>query len=59
MSDPWYEPWSNSSTAPRITKYEYTGEKATLAGNFIGSILYGTTAHTFVYSRSPRLFGLW
>jgi len=39
-----------------LSKYDYTAEKATLAGSFIASILYGTTAHTFVHSRSLRLF---
>jgi len=58
MSDSWDRPWSNSSTAPPINKYEYTMEKATLAGSLIGSILYGTSAHTFVYSCSLQLFGL-
>ena len=39
-------------------RYEYTAEKATLAGSFIGSILYGTPTRTFVYLRSLRFFGL-
>ena len=42
IRDPWHQPWSNGSTAPHITKFDYTTEKATLAGSFIGSILYGT-----------------
>jgi len=58
MSDPWDQQWSDSPDAPQISKYDYTAEKATLAGSFIGSVLYGTPAHTFVYSRSPRFPGL-
>jgi len=58
MSDPSERPWSSSDSAPQITKHHYTAEKATLAGSFIGSILYGIPAHTFVYSRSLRLFDL-
>ena len=58
MPDSWDQPWSDNPHAPHIMKYEYIAEKATLAGSFIGSILYGTPAHTFVYSHSLRLFGL-
>jgi len=58
MSNPWVDPWSNSSTAPEIAIFDYNVEKATFAGSFIGAILYGTPAHTFIYSRSLRLFGL-
>jgi len=57
MSD-WNQPWSNSTTAPRISKYAYTIEKALLAGSLIGSILYGTSVHTFVYLHSLQCFGL-
>jgi len=57
MIDHWLRPWSNSSTAPHIAEYEYIVEKATLAGSLIGSILYGTPAHTFVYLSSLRFFG--
>ena len=58
MSDPWEQPWSDDPDTPQISKYEYIGEKATLGGSFVGSILYGTPAHTFVYSHSLRLSGL-
>ena len=58
MDSPWYKTWSDSPAAPQITKYLYTVEKATLAGSFIGTTLYGTTAHTFVYSCSLQFFGL-
>jgi len=58
MSDPRYQPWSDSPTAPRITKYEYTAEKAMFAGSFIGTTLYGTSIRAFDYSRSLRFFGL-
>jgi len=54
--DPLDQPWSNSPNAPPLSKYEYTEEKATLAGGFISSILYGTTAHTFIYSCSLPSF---
>ena len=58
MLDPWTQPWSDGPHAPQISKYDYVAEKSMLAGSFIGSILYGTPAHTFVYSRSLRLSGL-
>jgi len=45
-------PWSDDRSAPKITRDEYIEEKATLAGSFVSSILYGTPAHTFVYSYS-------
>ena len=54
----WGDPWSYSYTAPSLSLYEYTVEKATLAGGLISSMLYGTPTHTFVYSRSLRFFGL-
>jgi len=44
MSGPWYQRWSNDTDSPPITRYEYIGEKTTLAGNFIASILYGTAS---------------
>jgi len=59
MPKPWYVPYSDNPYAPQIMRYEYITEKATLVGSLIGSILYGTTAHTFLYSYySLRLFGL-
>jgi len=42
MSDPWFQRWSNDTDSPPIPKGDYIEEKATLAGSFIGSILYGT-----------------
>jgi len=45
MSD-WEQPWSNSSTAPPISKHNYNAEKAMLAGSFICSVLYGTPPPT-------------
>jgi len=45
MSDDyWYQPWSNKPHAPQIARYEYIEEKSTLAGSFVGSILYGAPA---------------
>ena len=38
----WNQVWSDNPSAPRIPRFEYIEEKATLAGSFIGSILYGT-----------------
>jgi len=58
MSDSWDQLWSNSSAAPQISKYDYTAEKATLAGSFISMTLYGTSAHMFLYSSSLQFFGL-
>ena len=48
MSDAWEQPWSDSPDAPQIAKFQYIEEKATLAGSFVSSILYGTPAHMFV-----------
>ena len=42
MSNAWWQPWSNDTDSPLITRAEYIEEKATLAGIFIASILYGT-----------------
>ena len=53
-----YTPWSDNPNAPQMTGVEYIMEKSTFSGNFISSILYGTPAHTFMYSHSLRLFGL-
>ena len=58
MSDPWEQPWTNSYDSPLIAIYEYTQEKATLAGGFISSVLYGTPVHMFIYLCSLRFFGL-
>ena len=58
MFDPWNQPWSYDLDAPPITKYDYVAEKSILAGSFIGSILYGTPVHTFVYPCSLRVFVL-
>ena len=41
MSDP-REPWPNNPNAPKIAYSLYALEKATFAGIFVGSILYGT-----------------
>ena len=41
MSDPQEQPWSNNPDAPKIPYYLYDTEKATLAGSFLSSILYG------------------
>jgi len=58
MFEPWFQPWSNSSTAPPILKFQYVEEKALFAGSLIGTTLYGTPADKFAYSRSLQLFGL-
>jgi len=42
MSDYWEQLWSNDTESPPITRAAYVEEKATLAGSFIASILYGT-----------------
>jgi len=42
MSDAWDQRWSNDTDSPPITRADYIEEKATLAGSFIASILYGT-----------------
>ena len=47
MSYYWGQPWSDNPHAPPIMRYDYIGEKATLAGSFVGSILYGTPARMF------------
>ena len=36
------KPWSDNPNAPKIPRFTYFEEKATLAGVFIASILYGT-----------------
>jgi len=51
MSGPCGQLWSNNSDVPQLPKYEYVEEKSELAGNFIGSILYGTPAHIFIHPR--------
>ena len=58
MSNAQEQPWSNDPDAPKITHHLYASEKATLAGIFIGSILYGahnTHYPLSVYPCSPCL----
>jgi len=46
----WYnQPWSDNPRAPQIQKHEYFAEKATLAGNLISTLLYGTPANMFAH----------
>jgi len=54
MSDPWGQLWSNNSDVPQLSEYEYVEKKAMLAGNFIGSILYGIPTHVHVFVQSSR-----
>jgi len=42
MSDYWGQLWSNDTDSQPIRRADYIDEKATLAGSFIASILYGT-----------------
>jgi hypothetical protein len=45
-----YSPWSNNPNAPKISRREYTTEKAGLAGSFISAIAYGMPAHVLSLS---------
>jgi len=42
MPEAWGQLWSDDPDSPRISRADYIEEKATLAGSFIASILYGT-----------------
>ena len=51
MSDPQQKLQSDNPNAPNIPHSLYIAEKGGLAGNFIGSILYGTREGSYLHSR--------
>ena len=58
MYDSQQKPWSDNPNAPKIPYHLYVQEKASFAGNMIGSILYGTPhlhVHLSVLTLSVRL----
>ena len=58
MYDSQQKPWSDNPNAPKIPYHLYVQEKASFAGNTIGSILYGTPhlhVHLSVLTLSVRL----
>jgi len=48
-ADAWDQPWSDNPRAPHIPTNQYIQEKATLAGSFISTLLYGTPANMFAH----------